>query len=222
MFWISCSISTFTGSPFCVLLSHWFPSSHTTFLSCLCSFFLHFPNGFIAFTFLFYLPFTVSSDPLLSLPPSPPPSPGDSSLLTNFSITFSFHSPPPRFYFTSLISPSTPRAAVPGRAPPVQTAAGRWGRVLLRKLPVGSPQPWLCSHRGRAPTWWWSHCRGDWETALPNGGYARRLERHLFRFCAAFNVVFFYHRIFRIKILHFGSTNFSCMESYPSGTVKVF
>lgn len=197
MCWISCSISTFTGSPFCVLLSHWFPSSHTTFLCCLYSFSLHFPNDFMTLTLLllsfFYFPFTVSSDSLLSLPiPSPPSSPGDSSLLTNFSITFSFHSPPPRFSFTSLISTSTPRAAVPGRAPPVQAAAGSWGRVLLRKLPVGSPKPWLCSHRGRAPTWWWSHCRGYWETALPNGGYARRLECHLFCMLTALQLLITY------------------------------
>lgn len=185
MCWISCSISTFTGSPFCVLHSHWFPSSHTTFLCCLCSFSLHFPNDFTALTLLllsFFLLafycffwFTTLSPPTIS-----PFFPGDSSLLTNFSVTFSLHSPPPRFSFTSLISTSTPRAAVPGRAPPVQAAAGSWGRVLLRKLPVGSPKPWLCSHRGRAPTWRWSHCRGYWETALPNGGYVRRLEWHLF------------------------------------------
>lgn len=156
----------FTGSPSCVLFSHWFPSSHTTFLSCLSSFSRHFPNDFVPFTFQCFFQSTTLSPIIFPLLPV------NSFLLTNFSLTLPFHPFFPCFSFTSPISTSTPpRAAVPGRAPPVQAAAGSRGRVLLRELPVRPPEPWLCSHRGRAPTWRWGHCRGYWETALPNGGY---------------------------------------------------
>lgn len=165
-----------TALPLVPFISHHFP---LLLMLLLPAFPQWFHDSYFAFFFLLafycFFWFTTLSPPTIS-----PFFPGDSSLLTNFSVTFSLHSPPPRFSFTSLISTSHPRAAVPGRAPPVQAAAGSWWRVLLRKLPVGSPKPWLCSHRGRAPTWWWSHCRGYWETALPNGGYVRRLEWHLF------------------------------------------
>lgn len=155
------------------LFSHWFPSSHTTFFLCLSSFSLHFPDDFVLFTFHCFF----QSNPLLSSLISPL-----LSLLTISShptcLFPSFSSSHVCFSFTSAPLRLPPRrAAVPGRSSPVQAAAGSWGWVLLRELPVGPSQPRLCSHWGGAPTRRWGHCRGVWEITLPNGGYVWKLFR---------------------------------------------
>lgn len=143
------------------LFSHWLPSSHTSFFP-----YSHLPSDFFC---TLNLPFN------FNIPTNPPPLPlqdSSSTYLTSCHFRLLF----PAFLLPLLLPH---RATVPGRAPPVQAAAGSWGRMLLRELPVRPAQPRLCAHGRGAPPRRWGHCRGLWETALPNGGYVRRLSSRI-------------------------------------------
>lgn len=153
-------------------LSYWFPSSHTTLFFLLVLFSPHLPNDFVLFTLL--LPIHFFGPHIFPLPPF------NSLLLSNFLSPFFSSSLPFLSHLSDLDLPPPARAAVPGRAPPVQAAAGSWGRVFLRELPIRPAQPRLCSHWGGAPTWWWGQRGGLWEAALPNGRYVWRLWKRRF------------------------------------------